>query len=128
VANGVGCHEFDPPSGGEPYTADQLWYFFQRQNNGHPLFLEKDLADVHSLAQQGSLVYAICPSWLLNEKHGHVASLTPGDAVKSSLLNLWVSVCLNISTIAYSGRSVGINFAFPMKRIMPRFFVWKESL
>ena len=125
VANGVGCHEFDPPSGGDPYTADQLWYFFQRVTSN---FLEKNLADVHDLVQAGSLVYAVCPFWLLNEGHGHVVSLTPGDAVKSESLNLWVPVCLNISTVVLSGRSVGINWAFPMKRITPKFFAWKNSL
>ena len=125
VANGVGCHEFDPPSGGDPYAADQLFYFFQRVTSN---FLEKDLADVHDLVRAGSLVFVISPSWLLNEGHGHVVSLTPGDAVKSESLGLWVPVCLNISTAALSSRSVGINCAFPMKRTMPRFFAWKGSL
>lgn len=129
VANGVGCHEFDPPHGGEPYTADQLWYFFQRKNgDGASNFLEKGIQDVHDLVQRGCLVYAVSPSWLLNESHGHIVSLTPGDAVKSESLNIWVPLCLNISTAALSSRAVGVNWAFPMKRTMPRFFVWKDSL
>lgn len=125
VANGVGCHEFDPPSGGEPYTADQLYYFFQR---GSSNFLEKDLDDIQGLANAGSLVFAILPSWLLKEQHGHVVSVTPGDQVKSESLSRWVPVCLNVSTEVLSSRSIGINWAFPMKRVCPRFFAWKASL
>lgn len=125
VANGVGCHEFDPPENGEPYTADQLYYFFQRSTSN---FLEKNLEDTHDLAQQGTLIFAVSPSWLLKEQHGHIVSLTPGDQVKSASLSLWVPVCLNISTVSLSDRSIGINFAFPMTRTKPRYFAWKESL
>ena len=52
VANGMGCHEFDAPTGGEPYTADQLFYFFQRDTSN---FLEKNMDDVQALANAGSL-------------------------------------------------------------------------
>lgn len=130
VANGVGCHEFDPPAGGEPYMADQLFNFFQRATSN---FLEKDLTDVQGLANAGSLVFAIAPSWLLLEKHGHIVSVTPGSQVKSEMLNRLVPVCLNISTKVLSGRVIGLNYAFPMHSMFQRgsavrYFAWKESL
>lgn len=125
IANGMGCHEFDPPADGEPYTADQLFNFFQRATSN---FLEKDMTDVQQLANAGSLVFACLPSWILQEAHGHIVSITPGIEVMSDSLQIHVPLCLNISTIELSARSVGINFAFPMHRVTPRFFVWKGSL
>ncbi len=125
VANGIGCHEFDPPKDGDPYTADQLFNFFQRSTSN---FLEKNMEDVQALANKGALVFASLPSWRLDQAHGHICSLTPGDQVKSYSLDTYVPVCLNLSTQALSSRRVGINFAFPMKRAMPRYFVWKGSL
>lgn len=134
VANGMGCHDFDAPVGGEPYTADQLFYFFQRTNgNGGPHFLEKNMEDVQDLANAGSLVFAIVPSWTLLEKHGHIVSITPGITVHSPLLGKDVPVCLNVSTAPLSARMVGLNFAFPMHSMAQRgatvrFFAWRESL
>lgn len=125
VAQGVGCHEFDPPTGGEPYTADQLFLFFQRDSSN---FFEKNLEDVQALVNAGSLVFAILPSWILLEAHGHIVSLTPGIPVHSEGIDKDVPVCLNISTAELSSRCVGINFAFPLKRAMPRYFAWKVSL
>lgn len=125
VANGLGCHEFDPPANGEPYTADQLFYFFQKDTSG---FLEKNLDDAQDLANFGTLVFCVCPSWLLGESHGHIVSITPGSHVMSENLGKFVPVCLNVSTTALSSRSVGINWAFPLKKAMPRFFAWKETL
>jgi len=125
VANGMGYHGFDSPVGGEPYTADQIFYYFQRAESN---FLEKDLDDAQTLANQGSLLFCISPSWILGEDHGHIVSITPGKSVHSENLGKDVPVCLNISTAVLSSRSIGINWAFPMKRVMPKFFVWKDSL
>lgn len=125
VANGVGCHEFDAPVGGEPYTADQLFNFFQRASSN---FLEKYMDDVQKLANEGSLIFAVLPSWLLQEAHGHIVSITPGEAAYSERLGKQVPVCLNVSTVELSGRVVGINWAFPLLRATPRFFAWKGSL
>ena len=125
VANGMGCHEFDPPANGEPYTADQLYSFFQKDTSG---FVEKMMEDVQALVNQGSLIFASLPSGILQESHGHIVSLTPGDMVWSDHLGKDVPVCLNISTKELSSRSIGLNWAFPMSRATPRFFAWKESL
>lgn len=125
VANGMGCHEFDPPINGEPYLADQLYHFFQREASG---FLEKNLEDVQNLANRGCLVFAVLPSWIMQQKHGHIVSITPGKMVESGILGKSVPVCLNIAGTELSSRSTGINWAFPLKRATPRFFCWKESL
>lgn len=125
VANGLGCHVFDPPSGGEPYTADQLFNFLQRSTSG---FLEKNMPDVQAIADAGGLVFAVLPSWILGEQHGHIVSLTPGPMMFSPSLNKDVPLCLNISTPELSGRRVGLNWAFPMLKATPRFFAWKELL
>ena len=126
VARGVGCTDFPlPPAGGEPYTADQLFNFFLN----HPqTWFEKDMVDVQTLANAGALVFACLPSWILQEAHGHIVSLTPGAEVWSGSLGMNVPICLNISTIELSARNVGINFAFPMHKATPRFWVWKGSL
>lgn len=125
VANAVGCHTFDPAPGRDPYSADELFHFFQRETSG---FLEEALDNAQELANKGSLVYAIAPSWLLQEGHGHIASITPGAAVDSEFMKKKVPVCLNISDVAHSARLIGINWAFPLKRTIPRFYAWKESL
>ena len=127
VANGMGCHSFDPPMNGEPYTADQIFNFFANIDKGAN-FLEKDMADVQALVNAGSLIFACVPSWLLKEAHGHIVTLTPGAEVFSGGLEKNVPICLNISTAQLSARSIGINFAFPMKVVTPRFFAWKELL
>lgn len=129
VANGMGCHVFDPAPGKDPYLADQLWYLFMRgQRDNTSKFLEKDMEDVQALANQGSLVFAICPSWLLQEEHGHVVTITAGDPVYSPNLDKQVPVCMNVATAVLSSRRIGINYAFPLKRALPKFYVWKESL
>jgi hypothetical protein len=121
----VGCHEFDPPAGADPYIADQLFNFFLN----HPsTWFEKDIGDVQQLTNAGALVFACLPSSILQEAHGHIVSLTPGSEFWSGELGMNVPICLNISTIELSGRSVSITKAFPMKRVTPRFFVWKGSL
>lgn len=125
VANGVGCHAFDAPSGGEPYTADQLYNYFQRKDTP---FLEKDLIDVQELANAGSLIYAVLSSWMMGQTHGHIVSITPGEMVYSGSLKKHVPVCLNIGTAKYSARLIGLNFAFNMQKFNPRFFAWKDSL
>lgn len=125
VANGMGCHGFDPPHGAQPYTADQIFNFLQRESSG---FLEKNIEDVQALANNGTLIFASLPSWRLDQAHGHIVSITPGNQIRSYALDMDVPVCLNIGTKALSARRTGINFAFPMKRVKPRYFAWKESL
>lgn len=127
VCQAVGCHDFDPAPGKEPYVADELWWFFQRKENAGK-FLEKDLNDVQDLANRGALIAAVLPSWILKEVHGHIVSITPGEHVWSEGLQKFVPVCMNIATVALSSRKVGLNWAFPMKRVMPKFYAWKESL
>ena len=125
VARGMGCHDFDPPAGGEPYTADQLFAFFQRKDSK---FIEQDMSNVQALANRGVLVFACLSSFLLQEHHGHVVSITPGETVFSESLVKRVPICLNIAGKRYDSRRIGINFAFPMHRATPRFWAWKTNL
>jgi len=125
VADGLGCHAFDPGPGAEPYTADQLYDFFQREDSG---FVEKLMADVQALANEGSLVYAVLNAHMLAELHGHIVSITTGRMVFSGELSRSVPVCLNIAGKKYDSRRTSLTMAFPMMRVTPRFFAWKASL
>ena len=125
VANGVGCKEIDPPEGGELFTADQLYFILQRASVN---FSQIEIEYCQDYANQGTLIFAISPSWLLGESHGHIVSITPGKTVLSEVMRGPVPVCMNISTAAFSSRLIGINWAFPLKKSVPHFFAWKESL
>jgi hypothetical protein len=133
ICQGLGCRDFDPPPLQEPYTADGIWWFFQRKENANK-WLEKDLANVQDLANQGCLIACILPSWMLGEAHGHIVSLTSGTLVWSESLQKFVPVCMNIGSAPLSSRRIGINMAFPMKRLneekkpQPKFYAWKELL
>ena len=91
-------------------------------------WLEKNMEDVQTLANQGSLVFAVLDSHAMQEHHGHIVSITPGEMIESGELNKQVPVCLNVAGAKLSGRKVELTEAFPMRHCTPRFFAWKELL
>lgn len=120
VARGMGCREFDG-SGSEPYTADQMHALIRSS----PKFLIKPMADCQDLANAGALIFAILPASKLNQGHGHVCTLTTGQAQFSGHWDAKAPQAMNLGRVGTCFRRNGVNFAFVPQ---PEYYAWVESL
>lgn len=120
VAHGVGCHDLDSGAA-DPLTANSLYFLFQRSEK----FLVKPMADCQELVNAGALIFAILPGSKLSQGHGHICTLTPGQATFSGHWNAKAPIAMNLGREGTCFRNKGVNFAFVPQ---PEFYAWKESL
>jgi hypothetical protein len=120
VAQGVGCHDFDPPAGTDPIRADKLYNLFKYS----PLFHQQPMQDCQDLVNKGALILAILPSWVLRQQNGHICTLTSGVGDHSGRWDRFAPFCLNLGRAGTCFRQKGVNWAFQM---MPEFYLWRTT-
>ena len=102
-------------------TADQMHEFVSTS----PDWKTKELIDVQSLVNKGSIILAILPSFKLQQDHGHVCSLTPGVGTWSGHWNVMAPMSMNLGRVGTCFRKIGVNYAFVP---MPEFYALAETL
>lgn len=75
------------------------------------------------LASQGSLVFGILNSKGLNQEHGHINVVVPGECQFSGHWNMLAPLCANVGVQNFYGEEE--SYAF---RKMPKFIAWVPSL
>ena len=118
VAKGFGCDEMHDKDG-NPLTADEMFALFCSGENWRPV----TVGGTWMLANQGSLIFAAMNSKSLNESHGHVCTIIPGDPVYSGHWEGLAPLCMNVGKENFIGRPC--SFAF---RQVPYFFGWKPTI
>lgn len=117
VANGVGCHGFDPPEGMIPLRADEIYHVLSSSK----AFIPQRMSMCQALVNEGAFILAILPSWNLHQAEGHICSLTPGVGDFSGRWNSFTPMCMNLGRIGTCFRQKGINWAF---QIVPELYLW----
>lgn len=117
VAAGVGCNQLTRPTGGEPYTADQIYHLFQESTN----FYRQSMPVCQDLVNKGVLIFAILPSWKLKQSHGHINTLTTGVGDQSGRWGAFTPLCMNLGRAGTCFRRKGVNWAF---QAIPEFYSW----
>jgi len=120
VANGVGCHDFDPAPGMQPLRADEIYNLFRTSK----IFDPKPMAVCQDMVNKGALIFAIAPSWDLHQSAGHICTLTPGVGDFSGRWNLHTPFCMNLGRAGTCFRQRGVNWAF---QIVPEFYWWSRG-
>jgi len=124
VAGFMDCHDF------AGMNADEIYAFMEAGKGWKEVLMR----DAQELANEGSLVVAGLPSRVLDEAHGHVCVIRPGEVVWSehwkssvpSVMNVGgQNFILRFKTSDGSFIEAGINGAF---QIIPKFFAWEASL
>lgn len=123
IATAMGCKDFAAK------TADQIFDLVKIS----PDWEEVQMAQCQTLANQGSLVFAIANSTMLTQEHGHIACIRPGMPKPSGKWGSCPSV-MNIGGVNFIARAksgpligmpVGVNESFVPE---PKFYAWKPSL
>lgn len=124
IANTMGCQDLDH------FDADEMCQFFLQFKG----WQEVKMRDCQNLANQGTLIVAALPSQALNQPHGHVCVIRPGEQVWSEHWKSMVPAVMNIgghnfilrfSTGPGEAIEAGVNGAF---QIIPHFYAWEASL
>lgn len=121
VAKAMGCTAFDKPHGVSPELADEMYKVMQSSKD----FIVKPIGDCQWLANEGTLIIAAMPSWMLLQSAGHVCTLTPGHEDYSGHWDKKTPLCLNLGRKGTCFRAKGVNWAF---QVEPFFFAWVPSL
>lgn len=88
-------------------------------------WLIKPMADVQSLANEGTILVAIMTGIKLGQSHGHVNTVTPGTEDFSGHWNKKTPVCMNLGRKGTCFRSKGENYAF---QIQPEIYALVSTL
>ena len=124
IARAYGCMALLNLQTNQPYTADEIYAVLQASKD----FTRKDIGECQDLVNQGSLIFAIKTSQQLGQSHGHIVTLTPGNKEWSNHWTMYVPSCMSIGSPEATFRNKGINFAFPVDKGIPDFYVWNQSL
>lgn len=117
VAHGMGCD--DLRKDGQPLTADEIYQVFNTSKDWRVMTLGAPSV----FATEGSLIFGIMNSKMLNQEHGHIATVLPGEPIWSGHWVAMAPICMNVGRDVFIGRPM--SFAF---RTIPTFFAWVPSL
>jgi hypothetical protein len=123
ICHAYGCNDFDGKD------ADQIYNFVRNSPN----WKVQGMHDVQILANVGTLIFAVIPSVVLRQAHGHICVVRPGKLKDSGKWGLCPSV-MNIGAENFIGRAkrgpltglpCGVNESFVP---IPEFFAYVQSL
>lgn len=120
VAQGVGCRALDSPVGIEPLTADEIYRLMLSETL---LFAPMVMRQCQDRVNAGALMFAILPSWKLQQSHGHICTLTTGMGDHSGRWNTFTPFCMNLGRAGTCFRKKGVNWAF---QTVPEIFAWVQ--
>lgn len=123
IARAMGCKDFLHKN------ADEIFEFVSHSQE----WTEIPMAQAQATANQGSLVFAMANTVMLNAAHGHLCVVRPGLEKNSGKWQKCPAV-MNVGIENFIGRAkrgpltgmaAGVNEAFVP---LPKFFVWRPSL
>lgn len=123
VLRRLGYTRFDDLNvgGDNPFTADEMYAYIKSSDD----WLIKPMADVQSLANEGTVLVAILPAYKLDQVHGHLNTLTTGREDFSGRWNYKTPLCMNLGGIGNCFRARGVNWAF---QIPPEIYALVSTL
>jgi hypothetical protein len=123
IATAMGCKDLAAK------TADEICAFVATSPDWSEIAFDR----AQDLANQGSLVFAMASSTMLEQSHGHICAIRPGLPKNSGKWGLCPSV-INIGGVNFLARAksgpligmpVGLNEAFVP---LPKLYAWRPTL
>lgn len=114
----LGAYDYKRMSG---MVADEMMAFLRTSGDFRAILM----VDAQFRTNMGTVVVAGLDSKQLGQSHGHVCTLTPGEAEWSGHWNAKAPVCLSLGRKGICFRSKGVNWAFVG---VPEFYAWVPTL